>query len=67
MLFLLEESRVLHEAQKSNINPLVFEKALFAFKVTDYMAFSKMTSPMIFDRIRKSYKALQKEGKIKLH
>ncbi|WP_019613872.1 substrate-binding periplasmic protein [Psychromonas ossibalaenae] len=66
-LFLLEEQRVLKEAEKLSLDPELFEKVYFAFNVTDYMAFSKMTSPALADKVRKAYQELHDEGKIRLH
>ncbi len=65
--FLFDDTGVLKYAKELNISPTLFKKALFAFNVTDYMAFSKTSSPEIVERVRSSYESLKKEGRIILH
>ncbi len=63
--FLLDEARMTKIADQLKLDPSLFEKALFAFNVTDNMAFSKNTSPELVKKVRDAYQALVKDGKIR--
>ncbi len=60
----LNESRFFKEAEKQNIDPDLFEKTLFAFNVTDNLAFNKETPPELVKKVTKAYQQLKKDGRI---
>ncbi len=62
----LNESRFLKETEKQDINRDLFEKALFAFNVTDNLALSKSTDPELVKKLKGAYQELKKEGRISL-
>lgn len=64
-LILLDESRLSVEAEQAGLDPNLFEKAFFAFEVTENMAFSKNTSPELVQKVRNAYQELVREGKIR--
>ena len=64
-LILLDESRLSIEAEKVKLAPNSFEKALFAFNVTENMAFSKTTPLNLVEKVRNAYQELVREGKIR--
>jgi len=63
-LVLLPEKEVLEIIKELQLNPNLVEKAHFAFKIVDYMAFSKTTSKPLIEKIKNAYQALNLEGKI---
>jgi len=63
--FILDEERFLNEVEKLKLDPNLFEKALLAINVQEYMAFSKNTSPELVEKLRKAYQEIVKEGKIR--
>lgn len=62
-LVISDEKQLKSEAKKLNINPKMFEKVLFAFTVTDNMAFSINTSKDVIKTFRASYSELEKKGR----
>ena len=65
-LIFLGEKELKDTAKKMGINPNIFKKVLFGFKVQNYLAFSKSTPKKLVEKVKKAYKELQKEGKIEL-
>ena len=63
-LIILKEVQFLELVDALEIDPALFEKALFAFDASEYLAFNKDTSPMLVERLRSSYESLLKEGQI---
>ncbi len=62
---LLDERRFLKLAEELSLDPALFDKALFAFNVTDNLAFSKKTSLELVKRLRDAYQKLVNEGEIR--
>jgi len=65
-LILLNDKELKAAAKKININPDIFKKVIYVFTVQSYLAFSKNTPKEIVEKVKKAYKELKKEGKIKL-
>jgi len=65
--FLLSEDRMLTIAKQNQIDPNKFEKSLYAFSVVDHMAFSKMTSIELVEKVKAAYQELKNEGEIVLN
>ncbi len=63
---LMQQERIDLGVKEMGIAPETFEKALFGFNVTDYIAFSKQTSPTVVNKIKDAYQQLNKAGKIEL-
>jgi len=63
---LLNEAQLLDISDKQKIDATLFEKALPAFEVKEYIAFSLTTSPDLVERVRSAYEQLSKDGKIVL-
>lgn len=63
---LLEEARVLWVAEKLKIDPDLFEKSLFAFRVQDYLAASLNTDKELVRKLQKAYMELKEENLIDL-
>ena len=64
-LVISDEKQLKSEAKKLNVNPDLFEKALFAFTVTDNIAFSLNTSGEVIKTFRDSYLELEYKGRFK--
>ncbi len=64
---LVQQERIDIAAKEIGIASDTFEKALFGFNVTDYIAFSKQTSPTVVNQVKDAYEKLNKAGKINLH
>lgn len=62
---LLGERRFLKLAEELGLDPALFDRALFAFNVTDNLAFSKNTSAELVKKLRGAYRELVSEGKIR--
>ena len=63
---LINKEQLKEAAKKLNINLSDFKKVFFAFKVQNYLAFSKKTPKEIFEKIKKAYNKLKLKGKIEL-
>jgi len=63
-LILMTEEQLLDISEKKKIDLSLFEKALFAFEVKDYIAFNISTSPDLVKKVRNAYERLSAEGKI---
>lgn len=65
-LFLLDENSIDANSQSLDLNANIFEKAHFAFAVTDYMALSKTSSPHLVTKLRQTYHTLLERGDIQI-
>jgi len=68
---ILEKNRLPFILLPTNMEPLDlenshFERAMFAFRVTDYLAASKQTPRDLIEKLKSAYNDLKKEGKIVL-
>jgi len=66
-LVLIPEKEMSEIIKNRQLDPNLVEKVFFAFKVVDYMAFSKTTSQTLIRKVTTAYQALNFEGKINLH
>lgn len=66
-LLLLSEKEMLEISKKLQLDPNMFAKTHFAFKVRSYMAFNKMTPKALITKLKSAYQELDREGKITLH
>ena len=62
-LVISDEKQLQSEAKKLKVNPDVFEKVLFAFSVTDNLAFSKNTPEHIIKTFKDAYSHLERNGR----
>jgi len=66
-ILLLSEKEMLEISKKLQLNPNIFSKAHFAFKVRSYMALNKTAPKVLIEKLTSAYQALSLEGKITLH
>ena len=64
-LIIVNDFSITTLAKKLNINPAAFEKVIFAFSVTENLAFGKNTAPELVKKLRASYQALEAAGAFK--
>jgi len=66
-ILLLSEKEILEISKKLQLDPKIFAKAYFAFKVRGYMAFNKKAPKALIEKLTSAYQELSLEGKITLH
>jgi len=65
-LILSTEQNFNSEAKRAGIDPALFEKALPAYSVQEYMAFSGPTSADLYEKVQRSYHKFKNSGQLKL-